>query len=137
MHALHVFARINATSTFACLEYVQTNSVIDVSIEAGILQSGKGTIHASVGLREYVQIRAIRANTDKDTCIYIHQIGTNTSACICILKIRILQVYDRICMFMTVYASISLHTRTVQANVGPSLKFQVATMLRSLVYKSC
>jgi hypothetical protein len=57
---------------------------------------------------EYVQIRAIHANTDQNTCIYVHQICTNISDCICILKIRIFHVYDSICMYMTVYACISL-----------------------------
>jgi hypothetical protein len=44
MYVLHVFARINATSIFPCLENLQ--------------------------------IRAIRADTDKDTCVYVHQIHT-------------------------------------------------------------
>ncbi len=51
MHVLHVFARMNAISTFACLEHVQ--------------------------------MHAIRANTDYNTCIYVHQIRTDISDCIC------------------------------------------------------
>ena len=70
MHVLHVYARIDATNTFACLKYLQ--------------------------------IRAIRANTNQDTCIYVHQIRTKyvqihqiVFVCIC----QYMHVYDSICMY--------------------------------------
>ena len=73
MHVLHVYARIDATSTFACLKYLQ--------------------------------IRAIRANTNKDTCIYVHQIRTK--------YIEIHQVvYEHIWWYMHVYDSISMYLLT-------------------------
>jgi hypothetical protein len=71
MYVLHVFARIDATSTFPCFEYVQ--------------------------------IRAIHANTDKDTCIYVHQIRTKYVQIHQIVFARIwwyMHVYDSICMYL-------------------------------------
>ena len=51
---------------------------------------------------EYVQIRAIRANTNKDTCIYVHQIRTK--------YVQIHQfVNERICWYMHVYDSICMY----------------------------
>jgi hypothetical protein len=48
---------------------------------------------------KYLQIRAIRANTNNDTCKYIHQIRANTN------KIRS-NTSVGICMYMLVYACI-------------------------------
>jgi hypothetical protein len=48
---------------------------------------------------KYLQIRAICANTNKDTCIYIHQIRANTNKISSNTSVGI-------CMYMLVYACI-------------------------------
>ncbi len=48
---------------------------------------------------KYLQIRAIRANTNKDTCIYVHHTGANTNK-------KGSNTSVGICMYMLVYACI-------------------------------
>ena len=53
----------------------------------------------------YVHIRALRANTNMDTSIYVHQIRTK--------YVQIHQVvFERICWYMHVYVSICMYLLT-------------------------
>ena len=54
---------------------------------------------------EYLQILAILANTNRDTCRYLHQILANTCKYVEIDQF-VLHVFACICMYLAVYACI-------------------------------